>query len=102
MSLFNNYGRRKGLRALDLGGSAGGASATRARNLALTVAVIMPIVIIYLAIWKFWLTSDFLSSIAASSQAPSAVSGSGVGLIEVVKPSDQLGSILTRSFMGIP
>ncbi len=102
MSLFNNGGRREGLRALDLGGSAGGASATRARSIALTLAVIAPIVVIYLAIWKFWLTSDFLSSIAASAQQPSVVSGSAVGLLEVVKPSDQLGIVMTRSFIGIP
>ena len=68
----------------------------------MTVAVIAPIVVIYLAIWKFWLTTDFLSSIAASTQQPSVASGSAVGLIEVVKPSDQLGLVLSRSFMGIP
>ena len=102
MNLFSNGGRRKGLRALDVGGSTGGASATRARSLALTLVVIAPIIVIYLAIWKFWLTSDFLSSVAAAAQPAPVASGSAVGLFEVVKPSDQLGVIMTRSFMGIP
>ena len=102
MSLFSNGGRRQTLRAIDVGGSAAGAPATRARSLALTLVVIAPIVVIYLAIWKFWLTSDFLSSIAATAQSAPVASGSAAGLIEVVKPSDQLGVIMSRSFMVIP
>ncbi len=85
-----------------LNNGAGGAAVTRARSLAVTVAVIAPLVVIYLSIWKFWLTSDFLSSIAASTQPAPVVSGSAVGLFEVVKPSDQLGVVMSRSFMGIP
>jgi len=82
-------------------GPAGAGESRTTRNLAITLLVVVPLVAIYLAMWKFWFTSDFLASLYAAAQQ-SVVSGSGIGLFEVVKPSDQLGIVSTNYFFGIP
>ena len=82
-------------------GPAGAGESRTIRNVAITLLVVVPLVAFYLAMWKFWFTSDFLASLAAAAQQ-SVVSGSGIGLFEVVKPSDQLGIISTNYFLGIP
>src|SRR5437016_13616182 len=82
-------------------GPAGAGESRTTRNLAITLVVVVPLVVIYLAMWKFWFTTDFLVSLYTAAQQ-SVVSASGVGLFEVVKPSDQLGIVSTNYFLGIP
>ncbi len=82
-------------------GPAGAGESRITRNLAITLLVVVPIVAMYLAAWKFWFTSDFLASLYVAAQQSSA-SASAIGLFEVVKPSDQLGIVSTNYFLGIP
>src|SRR5712692_2812221 len=82
-------------------GPAGAGGSPRTRNVAVALLVVAPLIAIYLAMWKFWFTSDFLTSLAATIQQ-STVSLGGAGLFEVVKPSDQLGIVSTNYFLGIP
>jgi hypothetical protein len=101
MSQIENKALRGRLRALPTPPVGGMGEPQAMRNLALTLLVIAPIIAIYLAIWKFWFTSDFLASLAASA-TQSTTAGSAMGLFEVVKPSDQLGMVSTNYFLGIP
>ncbi len=104
MSQIENREPQGRLRALP-GAPAGLGEAQTIRNLAITLMVVMPLVAIYLAMWKFWFTSDFLSSLAASATQSSLTGGTSVsaaGLFEIVKPSDQLGIVSTNYFFGIP
>jgi len=82
-------------------GPAGAGESRTTRNIAITLLVVVPLVAIYLAMWKFWFTSDFLASLYVSAQQ-SVATASGAGLFEVVKPSDQLGIVSTNYFLGIP
>jgi len=100
MNQIENDARAGRILALPTGPAGAGESRTT-RNLAITLIVVVPLVAIYLAAWKFWFTSDFLASLYVSAQQ-SVASGSGIGLFEVVKPSDQLGTISTNYFFGIP
>ena len=100
MNQIENQMHRGRILALPTGPAEAGESRTT-RNLAITLLVVVPLVAIYLAMWKFWFTSDFLASLAAAATQSSA-SGAAVGLFEVVKPSDQLGIVSTNYFLGIP
>src|SRR5712691_2381921 len=91
MKPIENQEPRGRLHALP-NGPAGAGGSPRTRNIAITLLVIAPIIGIYLAMWKFWFTGDFLTSLAAAA-TQSTVSGSAAGLFEVVKPSDQLGLV---------
>jgi hypothetical protein len=100
MNKIENEARGGRILALPAGPSAAGGSQIT-RNLVVTFLVVLPLVAIYLAMWKFWFTSDFLASLAATVQQ-STVSLGAAGLFEVVKPSDQLGIVSTNYFLGIP
>jgi len=49
-------------------GPAGAGESRTTRNIAITLLVVVPLVAMYLAMWKFWFTSDFLASLAAAAQ----------------------------------
>src|SRR5207249_3642464 len=68
-------------------GPAGAGESRTTRNIAITLLVVVPLVAMYLAMWKFWFTSDFLASLAAAAQQ-SVVSGSGIGLFADVLLAD--------------
>jgi len=67
------------------------------RNLDATLVMVAPVIVICLAIWKFFLMSDFLASLAATAQQSTAF-GSSIGLFEVVKPSSSSASFRRTIF----